>query len=472
MTLLSTLRLRHAPPLAIVLALSACTTFNGATAWDEPASGEDVAAETAGGVGNEEVAIGASTEARGASRPSTADDEPVAPNDGESKADPDTDTNTGAGEGPRPVQPGAPSTPKTPVMSPVPSAPPSAARRVAAKLGRPPQLLVGLGNDAADLGDANKMHAYGLSSKVDIHYMYLSGLDWPSWNPNGGYVTVQANAAKARGITPMFTLYQAADWGDGNLSALDDAGYMSRYWNGVRTMFDRLGELDAPAIVHLEPDLWGYAQKKNGDSAAATAVKVRTVAECADLPNDISGMARCIVRLGRRKAPKSLLALSASSFGASDPARVGRFLNAIGGAETDIMVVETLDRDAGCFERAIDPNCQRSGSFYWDETNRSHPNFHDHLAWAKTIHETTGLPLLWWQMPLGRPSAARGGSPSAYRDNRVKYFFEHPEEFRDAGGVGAVFGKGMTNQTTVKTDGGQFDDALRTYRGRSPIALP
>jgi hypothetical protein len=74
-------------------------------------------------------------------------------------------------------------------------------------------------------------------------------------------------------------------------------------------------------------------------------------------------------------------------------------------------------------------------------------------------------------MPLGRPNADPGGAPNAYRDNRVQYFFEHPEEFRDAGGVGAVFGKGMTNQTTIKTDGGQFADALRNYRNRPAVAL-
>jgi hypothetical protein len=345
-------------------------------------------------------------------------------------------------------------------------------RRVADKLGLGHRLAIGLGNDAADLSDADKMHAYELSSKVDIHYLYLSGFEWPSWNsPPGAYITEHANAAKTRGMIPMFTLYQAAEAGDGNIAALDGVAFMKTYWSGVRIMFERLAELGSPAIVHLEPDLWGYAQKKGGNDPAAVPMQVASiVAECKDLPNDVSGVSRCMIRLARSLAPKVVLGLSASSFGAPEAASVGQYLLKLGAADTDIMVVETLDRDAGCFESATDPECQRKGTFYWDETNKTHPNFHDHLAWAKTIRDVTGRPLLWWQMPLGRPSASPGGTASHYRDNRVKYFFSHADEFAAAGGIGAVFGKGKANQTTVKTDGGQFASALADYL-EAPTAL-
>src|SRR5690606_37373933 len=119
------------------------------------------------------------------------------------------------------------------------------------------------------------------------------------------------------------------------------------------------------------------------------------------------------------------------------------------------------DRDAGCFEKASDPLCKRSGRFYWNDSD-----FRSHLAWAKTIHSGTGKALLWWQMPLGAPGSW-GGSPGRYRDNRVQWLFSHPQEFVDAGGVGAVFGTGAPNQTTAKTDGGQFKNAVGNYL-RSP----
>jgi hypothetical protein len=187
------------------------------------------------------------------------------------------------------------------------------------------------------------------------------------------------------------------------------------------------------------------------------------VPECTDLPANVAGFGKCIVRLGRRIAPKVAIGLSASEFGAytngvPDPGRVARYLNKVGGAEADLIVIETLDRDAGCFEKGIDPNCKRSGSFYWTEKS-----YLDHLAWAKTIRTTTGKPLLWWQMPLGVPSSSPGGYAGKYRDNRVQYLFSHGWQFAAAGGIGAVFGTGAKNQTTVLTDGGQFKNAMTKY---------
>lgn len=358
---------------------------------------------------------------------------------------------------------------------PAPGAPPSAEREVVAKLGLGTSFLIGLGNDSTG-ADPGQTHAYGLGQKLDIHYMYLSGLTWPEWNlPAGNYVTMHANAAKARGVVPMFTLYQAASYGENNLGVFDTTDFMTKYWRGVRLMFQHLAAFDAPAIVHVEPDLWGYAQR-HSELPSGTPMKVGAlVPECVDLPADVSGMARCVIRLSRQIAPKVVIGLSASSFGAftngySDPTRIGNYMKSIGADEGDITVVETLDRDAGCFENGSDPNCKRAGKFYWDESNVAHPNFHDHLAWAKTIRTTVGKPLLWWQMPLGVP-AGTAGSAGRYRDNRVRYLFSHPSEFAAAGGIGAVFGTGAGNQTDAKTDGGQFKAAVTGYYA-SPAALP
>ena len=346
-------------------------------------------------------------------------------------------------------------------------------KALASRLGLPHRLAIGLGNDADTSYDPNKVSGYSLGPRIDIHYMYLSGLPgeggWTDWNaPFGHYATMHINAAKSRGIVPMFTLYQAAAWGEGNLSAFNNDAFMTKYWRGVRTMFQKLAEGGVPAIAHIEPDLWGYTQKRGEDPSAVPMRVGALVPECADLPANVAGFGKCVVRLGRGIAPKVAIGLSASEFGAytngvPDPGRVARYLNKAGGADADLVVVETLDRDAGCFEQASDPSCKRSGSFYWDEANVRHPNFRDHLTWARTIRTVTGKPLLWWQMPLGVPNGAPGGGAGRYRDNRVRYVFSHAWEFAEAGGIGAVFGTGAKNQTTVLTDGGQFRSALTKY---------
>ena len=74
-------------------------------------------------------------------------------------------------------------------------------------------------------------------------------------------------------------------------------------------------------------------------------------------------------------------------------------------------------------------------------------------------------------MPLGVPSAKPGGTPGHYRDNRVRYIFDHIGELVDAGGVGAVFGTGAERQTSIETDGGQFKAAVTKYFAQ-PTALP
>lgn len=445
--------LSAAPILSGALAVAACTAELPELEHEPPA--------TAPARASGRRTLGGRLDAGAASAAPDPAEAPAADDDGASGGA-DANGDDGASGGGTSGGGASPSTP-----------PPDARRDVATKLGAPSRFLIGLGNDvtAREGWDPNRAHAYELGQKLDLHYMYLSGLDWPSWTASeGAYVSDHAAAAKARGVVPMFTLYQAAAWGENNLGAFDDVAFMTRYWQNVRIMYGRLGAFGAPSVVHLEPDLWGYFQKKNGSPSGVRVKVASLVPECADLPNDVAGFGKCLVRLGRSLAPKALIGLSASSFGAStngasDPQKIAAYLQSVGAAESDLMVMETLDRDAGCFEAATDPLCRRAGSFYWSDAD-----FRAHLAWAKTVHDVTKKALLWWQMPLGVPSHTSGGVAGRYRDNRVTWLFAHPEEFAAAGGVGAVFGTGAPNQTTVKSDGGQFKKAVTQYY-QQPIAL-
>ena len=135
-------------------------------------------------------------------------------------------------------------------------------------------------------------------------------------------------------------------------------------------------------------------------------------------------------------------------------------------------VIETLDRDAGCFEAHVDPGCQRNdGPWYWDESNQTTPNFHQHLDWASAMNQGIGKPLLWWQTPFGVPSDTPGGTAGHYRDNRVRYIFNHVDEFIAAGALGATFGVGAENQTYITTDGDRFRQAVADYFA-NPTPLP
>ncbi|HVH42249.1 MAG TPA: hypothetical protein VM925_07885, partial [Labilithrix sp.] len=292
---------------------------------------------------------------------------------------------------------------------------------------------------------------------------------------DGSYVTKVAESAALRGITPMFTLYQAAARGEKRMDVLRDQDFMTKYWAGVRLLFERLRDFGRSAMVHVEPDFWGFAQQsalRTREPSDVPALVGTLVPECSDFAADVGGMGRCIVRLARAIAPKVAIGLHASGFGSPDsPKRVAKFLGACGALEADFVVVDVLDRDAGCFEAATDPLCQRrSDRLYWDESNQRTPNFKQHFDWVTTIHERLGLPVLWWQLPLGVPSDIPGGTPKHYRDNRVRYFFEHVGELERAGGFGAAFGVGAPNQTDITTDGGQFARAVERY-AETPFVL-
>lgn len=340
------------------------------------------------------------------------------------------------------------------------------ARAIAQRLGRD-HFLIGMGNDLADNHEEDG--AYTLGVTLDIHYAYLVGLlgmgGWPDWNADGSFVDILAAPALSRGVTPMYTLYSMAAWGEANLAVLTDDSYMGPYLDGARLLFERVGGLGAPAIVHFEPDFWAFAQQQSGSDPSSVPVHVSSLApDCSDLPDDLTGLGRCLVTLARTHAPDAIVGFHASSWAAGDPASIASFLLQVGAGDADIVVVDMLDRDAGCFEAHVDPACQRNdGPWYWDETNQTSPNFHEHFAWAKAISDGVDKPILWWQVPFGVPSDTPGGTAGNYRDNRVKYIFEHTEELVEAGGLGVTFGVGAGNQTYITSDGNQFRDAVTSY---------
>lgn len=355
----------------------------------------------------------------------------------------------------------------------------STAAQVAAALGRSSHFLIGLGNDLSSDYDHDKDGAFTLGVTLDLHYVYLTGLPgsggWSDWNAGGSFVNIITDSAKKHGVTPMFTLWAMAAWGDGNLSVVTNDTFMKAYWQGMKLLFQRLAVFDGPAVVHLEPDFWAYAQRQHPDPTTITVHVGSLEPDCAGLPEDLTGMGKCLVRLARKYAPKAIVGFHASGW-ASDGggADVAQYLLKLGAGDSDVVVLDVLDRDAGCFEEHVPGLCDRGSAtdaWYWDETNATSPNFHEHLAWAKALSDTAKKPLLWWQVPLGVPSAARGGTAGQYRDNRVRYLFNHVEEFVAAGGVGAAFGTGAGNQTYITTDGGQFKDAVTKYFA-SPTPLP
>lgn len=352
------------------------------------------------------------------------------------------------------------------------TAPVPATVALADKLGKPSRVLVGLGATSIDDMKIQDIHP-------DIVERYLVGVGpgaWPTWNsPDGAYVTFTAQAAQAYGAVPMFTLYQMTANGEGNLSGISDKTFMDKYWGQVRLMYQRIAELDKPALVNVEPDFWGFAASQApGRDLTKMAAAVNGQPECSTLPDTVAGLGQCFVQMGRKVAPKALIGFP-PAFWNGTPVEIAAMMRAAGANQADFIVAQTSDRDAGCREAASPPpECQNgSAPFYWDASNKTSPNFHDSQKQYSDYRTAlgNGLPILWWQTPMGVPSDTPGGTDQHYRDNHVDYMLNNTQEYGDMHTIGIVFSPGGSHQTSISTDGGQFARLSAQYLARGGAAL-
>jgi hypothetical protein len=238
----------------------------------------------------------------------------------------------------------------------------------------------------------------------------------------------------------------------------------------VKLLYQDLATYNKPALVNLEPDFWGYAEQAspNGDPTKLTAI-VSSNTDCASLPNNVKGLAECLIAMARKYAPKAYVGFPPSTWGGNTAADVLAFMQALGAQNADFIVEQTLDRDAGCFEVSPQPAyCSRSGSgWYWADAD-----FDNNLSEAAALHAGLGnLPVIWWQTPEGVPSTTPGGSDYHYRDNRMEYFLTHAPQLVTAGGLAVLFSTGEYHQTNITTDAGQFQSLDSGYLA-SPAPLP
>jgi hypothetical protein len=296
---------------------------------------------------------------------------------------------------------------------------------------------------------------------------------WGTWQwdqlPPGQFVRDFVARAEADGLLPGFTWYvilPASGVAEGKPEATvaaRDVSFMARYLDDYRFFLDQLGS--HAALVHVEPDFWGYAQHAaiDGSTDAAglpAAVASANPADCAGLPNTIAGLGQCMIQMARLHAPSALVALHASAWATkfdcisnADPSldvaakaqATADFLLACGAGASDLVVVDIADRDAGWREA-------RGEDRWIDPTNTTLPDYDQAFAWSRALSDRAGKPLLWWQVPVGN-----SGLPNvagAWKDNKVEYFLAHPDRVAESGAVGMAFGAGEGEQTTPETDRG------------------
>lgn len=296
---------------------------------------------------------------------------------------------------------------------------------------------------------------------------------WLSWQeqgvPGGLYATRHVQASQAatwQGAPspqiPVFTYYMVLPAsglpeGTAEVAAINDPTFLTTYFNDWRFLLQKIGT--SQAMLHVEPDFWGYVRAINSNPAAVPAkVTQSNPIDCgnaAQYPDNAAGFAQCMIHMVRTYAPNATVGLHVSPWTfdqAGDGQAVATFLQALGADQGDFIVSDPSDRDAGFYETVLSQPWR-----WWDDAKAA-----TYLAWTKTVTDQVGKPMVLWQIPVGNSSG--DNTTSHYKDNRVEYFFSHMGELRDANVVGLMFGAGEGQQTTPESDGGLlFCSATQDY---------
>ena len=317
-------------------------------------------------------------------------------------------------------------------------------------------------------------HRLAQHARLDARYQYLSGgvntgQGWASWNPDGTFVSMYVRESIAAHMIPVLTYYQLLQSKPAtgstemakDLSNLRNRRTMRAYWSDYRLLLRRVAGAAGRhlAIIHIEPDLWGYLEQAHATPLARA-------------------FARELIALRDRLAPHVLLAWHLSVWGTGeDPtyskpslarmdalaAQSASFYKALG-ARFDLVFNDVTDRDAGFYQHV-----EGNPHTWWGPAD-----FSRHDVYIAGFTRRTHTPVLLWQLPLG--NTMLNNTWNHYRDNRLQWWLDnssaqHMRLTRDAGVIGLLFGGGAAGTTSDQTDGGLFYRLARRYEAH-PLALP
>jgi len=392
------------------------------------------------------------------------------------------------------------------VLAVPPLGPLRAARASATSVPRGLPARIGIGLSGGPQTDG--IYGWMPNSGVpwDYAYQYLAGGTntgggWETWNAGAQFPLYYAQGAASHGYIPVFSYYEllqsagsCGSCGESqkDLSNLNNAATMASYFQNFALLMKRLGSgtydgvagFVKTAIVHVEPDLSGYAEQAVLDNAKCSgyctgqgndpallkaAVGSSGYGDAAAYPDTYQGFNQALLHLRDLYAPNVLLAFHVSNWattkdvGSADPslnatalgqqagqfaARSGAGTPAAGASSYDLLFNDVADHDAGYYKYVWG-----SANAFWDAHNIALPNFHRWEDYIAAASLTTGRRVMVWQIPLGNQYFdTENNTDGHYQDNRAEYFFGHMDELARAGIAGLLFGAG-NGGSTVNTDG-------------------
>lgn len=396
--------------------------------------------------------------------------------------------------------------------------------------GLPKHLSVGSVSEdkAADIQFWEDIDTDFTNKEMDIRYIYINGgptgiNGWRSWGPDRPRVFAE-NSVRL-GLIPFFVYYNIPDNGEsyeGDLAHIRDVNYMTEYFIDINVFMDEVESVvngDLYGIV-LEPDFLGYMQQQSGTTdptQISCAVGPTTIA-----PN--AGNVRTLVERinaeidSRRATGQNIFYGWQLNLWADPTAGSGKGVlrgtdDDDKGFENGRIAIKTAAENTTLFAIAAgtlthDANFLSIDKYGLDamgHMNMEDPadsrwffnndHWHNYLYFVQTMHETSGYPIVLWQLPVGHINSTQTISAytgttfpdllnidTKYEDSssdfflgdsfdpntpvRRSYFAEnkyndsklsvsgniitwgnHMQETKDAGVVSVLFGAGVNSST-------------------------
>lgn len=349
--------------------------------------------------------------------------------------------------------------------------------------GLPNHFSFGITNGPGGVQYLNAMRANN-GTAWDYRYQYLSGgadigHGWANWGANGSFATNYIHINQQNNYRSEFVYYMllqtsgptGKDERTTDMAKLANPSTMSALYADWALLMHAIGVTNDPAVVIIEPDLWGYIEQTsilggtNDPASVPASVANSGYTDAQGFPNNAQGFAWALLHMRDLYAPHALLALHISCWGTLDDVttnasanfdavgvgrKAGQFANRLltgepaGVSSFDLLSNDIAGDDAGLSGR------------WWDRYNQTFPNYARYLVYIRSLSNTTSKGIILWQVPIGNQYfTTENNSPGHYQDNKAEYILSHIADFANAGIIGAQFGPpgDSTNIYDAKSDG-------------------
>ncbi|MBX7132490.1 MAG: cellulose binding domain-containing protein [Fimbriimonadaceae bacterium] len=343
------------------------------------------------------------------------------------------------------------------------------------------------------------------NKRMDVRYIYLNGgpyNGWRTWSARDGFRLVSfIRESQKLGMVPYFVWYNIPDGGESywtDLQHIQTPTYMRDYFLDLKFALEliRANAPDDPVGLVLEPDFLGYMMQNSGVrpgqiSAVTSAAYTSGVLSAATDPvfaNNVSGLVRAINYTISKYAPNATFGWQFNLWASPGihvgiPARGLMHLTdtigivngraAIAGEAREIaryyaeagittygakfVSIDKYGLDAGAeVGAALNP---AGSTWFW---NLDHWN--NYLLFASILKAETALPVVLWQLPVGRINSTQTVSPytgaifpdmpnvtTRFEDSATTFFFG--DKFRANGARKTHFIENWGGDPTLRVTG-------------------